>query len=103
MADRDETGAPTEYPAGELMSAGKHGNGNGGRHYYKVEVRSSYHQPTVLPLTNGSHFVIDHCWRSLTIHRGGAPWASNIPVSSMDSDGLDHGLVTYIVAEAHRW
>lgn len=88
----------TDYPAIELASASLHGSGTHTRTLYKVEVRTSYHSPTVL-----DELVIDHCWRTLHIRRGGSPFAANIPLPAMDAEGADHGLVPYIAAEAHRW
>jgi len=88
----------TELPAVELHTGLSHGSGNGTKRFYKVEVRTTYSSPTVL-----GDFVIDHCWRTLPIYEGRSQWGVNIPVQSWDRDGLDHGLVPYSVAEAHRW
>lgn len=91
-----------EYPATELQSAGLHSRGNSTGSFYKVEVRTSYHSPTVIG-TGRDAFVIDHCWRYLPIVRGATQWGINIPMRQWDGDAADHGLFSYLVAEAHRW
>jgi hypothetical protein len=87
------------YPAGELASAGKHGNGAGNIHYYKVEVRTTYHEPAVI-----GGFVVDHIWRNLPVIESSQPWAANIQVNRANREALNNcGLMTRTVAEAHRW
>ena len=88
----------SEYPATELTSATCHGSGSGTKYYYKVEVRTSCSSP--LPVGT---FVIDHCWRALPIQESKSPWGINVPVPTWHRDGLSHGLVPFVVAEAHRW
>ncbi len=92
-----------EYPEIELMSAEVHGEGSGHNHGYKVEVRTSYHDPTLIPLADGKVFVIDLVWREWPIREGVTPFGVNIPIKSWDRSNLDRGLVSYVVAEAHRW
>jgi hypothetical protein len=48
-------------------------------------------------------FIIDHYWRPLSITLGATPYGANIPVRSWDTEAVKHGLVSYAVAEAHRW
>jgi hypothetical protein len=66
---------------------------------YKVEVRSSYCDPTVID----KDFVIDFVWRTLPIVRGPSLYGMNVPVAYFDKDGVDHGLVSFTAAQAHRW
>jgi hypothetical protein len=86
-------------PALELPSSGKHGTGDSTRTGYKIEVRSSYSNPTII-----EGFVIDTAWRVLPIVNGNNPWGMNIPIIQWDVQMLaEHGLVSRVVAEAHRW
>lgn len=91
---------PEKYalPALERPSAGVHGSGHSSEIGYKIEVRSSYSEPSVL-----KDFIIDTVWRVLPIIHGPNPWGANIPVREMDLNMLQHGLVSRVVAEAHRW
>lgn len=95
MADR------YRIPEIELNRDGKHGSGGGTTVYYKVEVRTSYHQPTVLA-GGKEHFVIDNCWREWPIRRGAAIYGNNIPYRPAYDASDEHGLFPYITAEAHR-
>ena len=65
---------------------------------YVIEVRTSYHQPTVL-----EDFVIDNNWRRLPIMEGASAWGTNIPIHRSDRHMLEQGLLSYEVAQAHRW
>lgn len=90
---------PTE-PWDEVKS---HGSGNATDIGYKVEVRTSYHSPTVIGQGDDA-LVIDTFWRQLHIREGSTPFGVNIPVRrSWGRSILDHGLLTYVAAEAHRW
>ncbi len=95
MSDGDN-----KLPAIELNGDGKHGSHSGTMCFYKVQVRTSAHHPTTL-----EGLTIDNAWRDLPIMRGAAKWGVNIPVSRAfsGSDALDHGMVPYVAAEAHRW
>jgi len=88
-----------EYPEIELHRSDTHENGTLTQKMYKVEVRSSYYDPTVVD--NG--FVIDFAWRTLPIVRGPSLYGMNVPVAYFDRDGVDHGLVSFTAAQAHRW
>lgn len=86
-------------PALELPSNGKHGSGTGSSIGYKLEARTSYHSPLRL-----GDFVIDNVWREVPLREGVTPWGMNVPVKAWDRDMLtDCGLVSFYVAEAHRW
>lgn len=88
-----------EYPEIELRKGDDHGSGTLIRKMYKVEVRSSYCDPTVID----SDFVIDFVWRPLPIVRGYSLYGMNIPVAYFDKDGVEYGLVSFTAAQAHRW
>lgn len=81
-----------------------HGSGHQSGTYYKIEVRSTYSEPTVIPLADGKHFVIDQNWRQWPIRL--APYWTDtlkVPVVSYDGEAASHGLSAYTAAEAHRW
>jgi hypothetical protein len=91
--------ASGEMPALEMPAAGNHGSGAGNYIGYKVEVRTSYCQPTKI-----GDFTIDNIWREVPIREGATPWGNNIPVSLLNRRMLlEYGLVSYAAAEAHRW
>lgn len=92
----------SSYPALEMPSATVHGSESSTRTFYKIEVRTTYHTPKILGEGKNA-FVIDHVWREIPIYEGHMPWASNVPVRHYDRDALDRGLVSRLVAEAHRW
>lgn len=92
----------SNYPEVELPSASKHGSGATSDHLYKIEVRKSYSDPTVLGAGRDA-FVIDMVWRTWPVYEGSTKFGTNVPVRSWDRRGLEHGLLTYAVAEAHRW
>jgi hypothetical protein len=84
------------------MSKKTHGSGSRTAVYYKIEVRTTYHQPTVL--SEGSFpFVIDGEWREWPISPGSTAYGTNVPIKVLDRNALDHGLLPYEAAEAHRW
>jgi hypothetical protein len=88
-----------EMPSIELPSAGKHSSGTRHMTGYKIEVRTSYNNPTIL-----GEFVIDNVWREIPVIAGATPYGINIPVGEYDRKMLsDVGLLSYIAAEAHRW
>jgi hypothetical protein len=76
----------------------EHGSGCSENVGYKLEVRTSYPNPTRI-----GDFIIDGVWRVVPISGGVVPSWPNIPVSARDSEILGHGLVSRYVAEAHRW
>lgn len=91
-------------PALELRSKGFHGNGSSTGTFYQVEIRSTSTMPTVVGDRGATiPFVIDNYWRALPIMRGATAWGVNIPICSWDGEIADHGLVSYVAAEAHRW
>jgi hypothetical protein len=98
MADDVKTASDSAMPALEMPAAGKHASGSGRQVGYKVEVRTSFSQPKKI-----GDFTIDNVWREFPISEGATPWGNNIPVSVLDRRMLDYGLVSYPVAEAHRW
>jgi hypothetical protein len=91
--------ADHRYPEIELHKVdNSHGSGTSRHTMYKIEVRSSYPEPTTI-----DGFIIDFVWRTLPIVEGRSPWGMNIPVSFLDNRGIEHGLVGYTAAQAHRW
>ena len=81
-----------------------HGSGSSRGTYYKVEVRTTYHEPTVLQSDGGQRpFVIDDKWREWPVYLGAQPFGTNIPVKSWNRHAAEHGLLSHEVAEAHRW
>ena len=84
-------------PELELPSCGSHGNGGGTHIGFKVEVRSSYSQPTIID----NKIVIDNAWREFPIRPGATLFGANIPIKDWDADMLKHGIVSRVVAEAH--
>lgn len=89
-------------PEIELNRDGRHGSGSGTIAYYKVEVRTSYYQPTVLG-EGKNRFVIDNCWREWSIRPGSTIYGTNVPYGRQFNHGADDlGLFSYVVAEAHR-
>ena len=98
MTDKDRG------PVLEMRSPGMHGNGSSTQTFYKVEYRNTSSMTKVIG--NGQDpfpFVIDHYWRTLGIGPGAQQWGVNIPCRRWDGEALGHGLVSYVVAEAHRW
>lgn len=94
----------TKCPELELSNAPVHGNGSSTGTFYKVEFRNISTMVTVIG--DGQQpfpFVIDNYWRQLPLTRGATKWGVNIPIRSWDGEAADHGLVTYVAAEAHRW
>jgi hypothetical protein len=91
-------------PALEIHSPGIHGNGSSTGMYYKVEYRGTTSMTKVIGDGQASFpFVIDHYWRTLGIQQGAQRWGVNIPIKPWDAEACNHGLVTHVVAEAHRW
>jgi hypothetical protein len=78
-----------------------HGAGSSDGIFYKVEVRTSHESmPVIIPNTK---FVIDAFWREWPVTIGAQAWGINIPIQSWCIEPAKHGLLTHIVAEAHRW
>ena len=91
-------------PALEIHSPGLHGSGTSTGTYYKIEFRNTSSMPIVIG--DGRRpfpFVIDNYWRALPVCRGATEWGVNIPIRAWDGDAADHGLLSYVAAEAHRW
>lgn len=76
----------------------EHGSGSGTSTGYKVEVRTTYHAPTVI-----GTFVIDGTWREWPVQEGAAPFGANVPIARLDRRLIEVGLLSYVAAEAHRW
>lgn len=94
----------TKTPELELHVPGLHSRGSRSGTFYKVEFRNTSSVPKVIG--DGCEpfpFVIDNYWRELPITRGATQWGVNIPIRGWDGDAADHGLVSYVAAEAHRW
>jgi hypothetical protein len=83
----------------ELPNAHKHGKGEGSQVGYFLEVRSSYMTPTVIDAKT----VIDNVWRRWDIREGTTPYGLNVPLGRSDREMLQHGLMSYEAAQAHRW
>jgi hypothetical protein len=92
-------------PALELPSAGRHDSGNSSCTYYKVEVRSSLTEPTVISLSDPRKppFVIDNYWREWPVGRENPEALVRVPVCSWDADALRYGLLSYTAAMTHAW
>ena len=89
-------------PAMELHEEGIHGSGSSTEHFFKIEVRTSYYNPTVLGAGDKS-FVIDNVWREWPVTRGATPWGQNVPIRAWDGAAAEHGMLSRVAAEAHRW
>lgn len=89
----------SEYPRVELASAGSHGSSTHTRRGWKLEVRTTYHQPTVI----SADFVIDYAWRAIPITGKAVQWGTNIPVGLLDRGLIEHGFCGRTAIEAHRW
>jgi hypothetical protein len=83
----------------ELPNAHKHGKGEGSQIGFFLEVRSSYMTPTVIDAKT----VIDNVWRRWDVREGATPYGLNVPLGRSDREMLRHGMMTYEVAQAHRW
>jgi len=86
-----------------MPAAGLHGNGSMSGTCYKIEARNDSATPKVIDPNGAFPLVLDNSWRTVPIVRGAQQWGVNIPIRRWDADAADHGLVPYVVAEAHRW
>lgn len=94
----------TSKPEAPKPSGKNHGRGSSNGTYYKIEVCTIYPEPTILPIDQPpGHFVIDNHWREWPIRLGGKPFAANIPVRQWDGHAAEYGMLSYIVAQSHRW
>lgn len=83
----------------ERPNASFHGSGNGGQDGYKVEVRTTFHEPMRI-----DDFVIDGVWREWPFSLVAKTCGVQVPVSIFDRGMMDHGLLpSRTTAEAHRW
>lgn len=83
-----------------------HGSGNSTGTYYKIEVRSTYPDPKVVPTNDPTGpFVIDDKWRTWPIgfNRTGIGPAPSVPVRAYTEHAAEHGLLTHEAAMAHQW
>lgn len=79
-----------------------HGSGSSTTHHWKLEVRTSYPDPTIIG-SGDKAFVIDNNWREWPVYPGTNPYGINIPFRSWDRTAGDHGMFSQTVMEAHRW
>jgi hypothetical protein len=91
-------------PALELGRGSSHGSGSGSGTYYKLEVRSWSTMPHGIgDASKPFPFIIDNYWREVPISYGATQWGTNIPIRNWDAEAAKHGLMSYPVAQAHRW
>jgi hypothetical protein len=80
-------------PTLELPTAGKHSNGSGKEVRYKIEVRTTYSQPSQI-----GGVLVDNIWRELRMEES----QCGVPVRRSFS-GDAHGTLNYEAAQALRW
>lgn len=91
----------TVAPEAKKPDPKSHGSGNSTGTFYKIEVRTSSNTPQILE--TDPPFIIDGAWREWPMGLGPKPFSINVPIRSWWRNALDHGVVPYEAAEAHRW